>query len=91
MVLLVTHERTHTGEKVFKCEICQYSCGDSSNFTRHKRKHEAPAFHCGLCNKDFHRREHLTRHMKSIHEKEGKGVANTGVQGSSQVGLPSVQ
>jgi hypothetical protein len=36
---LAAHSRTHSGEKPFKCETCDYRAADRSNMLRHLRRH----------------------------------------------------
>ena len=34
---LVVHRRSHTGEKPYKCPLCDYTTSQSSKVTRHMR------------------------------------------------------
>ena len=64
---LIIHYHSHTGEKPFKCSICEKSFNASGKLTIHKHYHTRERkFQCSLCQKAFTQSGHLTVH-KRIH------------------------
>ncbi|VVC93393.1 unnamed protein product [Leptidea sinapis] len=63
------HLREHAHLTLYKCQFCDRSFGDSSNFSKHKKIHVASIFQCDMCNKKFNTKkkiiEHIGRHNQA--------------------------
>jgi uncharacterized Zn-finger protein len=61
----------HTGDKKFKCDICEKSYTEKGTLTKHKQKvHEQRKnYVCPHCKKKFGWKESLDRHMKTQHSQ----------------------
>lgn len=61
---------THRTDKLFTCEICNQTFKSERTLRGHYPIHNSTKkFQCDQCEKSFHRRFHLTLHLKG-HEKK---------------------
>nr|XP_043888717.1 zinc finger protein 296 isoform X1 [Solea senegalensis] len=68
---LTVHRRSHTGERPYRCGLCNYACAQSSKLTRHMKTHGAQGvkapFFCQLCGVPFTVYATLEKHLKKVH------------------------
>jgi KRAB domain-containing zinc finger protein len=56
--------KNHTGERPFKCEVCDKAYSNKSTLKSHSRTHVlVTPYICGTCKKAFLSAQHLTRHL----------------------------
>nr|CAI5862042.1 unnamed protein product [Callosobruchus analis] len=69
---LQLHKRLHTGEKPYKCDVCNARFAHSSNFKDHKLTHtKERTYVCDMCGRSFYIYNCLKQHIK-YHSKNKK-------------------
>ncbi|XP_063391009.1 zinc finger protein 271-like [Cydia fagiglandana] len=62
------HQKTLVGEKLYKCDLCNYSSINKFNFNRHELKHygEKP-YKCAYCSYTTMEKSYLKEHYENYH------------------------
>ena len=68
------HNFTHTGEKPYKCNFCEYRSSQASTAKSHAKTHgtmDSEMYSCTVCARKFPYSDRLRRHAKNAHNGKG--------------------
>ncbi|XP_041452257.1 uncharacterized protein LOC111070359 isoform X4 [Drosophila obscura] len=85
--------QSNTKSKQQKCPVCPYISESKSQMNYHVSLHKPTQYECRLCTFVCAKRQHLSSHMRSVHQQQlavggtGTGAAGGANGGASSLGL----